>query len=55
MLKLDGVFAPLGMFDRDLMVSLVYLYFYWLVWKPLVALVLERLLHGMQDPELYAS
>ena len=54
-LKLDGVSALRGMFERDVMVSLVYLYFYWLVWEPLVALVLERFLHGTQDPELCAS
>ena len=54
-LKLDGVSAPLGMFERDLMMSLVYLYFYSLVWEPLVALVLERFLHGTQGPELCAS
>ena len=53
-LKLDGVSAPLGMFERDLMVTL-YLCFYWLLWEPLVALVLERFLHGTQDPELCAS
>ena len=36
-LKLDGVSDLLGMSERDLMVSFVYLYFCWPMWSLLVA------------------
>ena len=54
-LKLGGVSDLLSMSERDLMVSFVCLYFCWPVWSLVVAHVLDRFLHGTQDPELCAS
>ena len=53
--KVDGVSALLGMSERDLMVSLVYLYFYRLLLSLVDAFVTENVMHGTQDPELCAS
>ena len=54
-LKFDGVSDLLGMSERDLMVSFVYLYFFLPVLSVVDASVPGRFLHGTQDPELCAS
>ena len=54
-LKFDGVSDLLGMSERDLTVSFVYLCFCWPVLSLVDASVPGRFLHGAQDPELCAS
>ena len=48
--KLDGVLDLLGVSERDLMVTFVYLFFWWPVSSIVTALVSGRLLPGAQDP-----